>query len=302
MRFLTILMLLALLTHVPSVCGQQKPEWIRIAPVEERFQVLLPQEPKVETTEVKYDSRSGPQTARGKLYSASSTTATYMLWSLETLRTPRNQTDEIGIFLDEYADLVWESLLKQVREALPALAPSHISYQSEVFFGGLPGREYRLRLGEAAGVARFYMEGSYLYVLVTFASAENLAAARNFFDGFLPTSTGNSFLAVPLPREPDPFDQVYSPSEVTTRAKVISKPEPRYTEAARKYGVTGLIVLTGIFSTDGHLANIQVVKRLPHGMTEVTIAAAQRIKCTPATKDGQPVPQSVRLEYNFFLY
>ena len=303
MRFLSSLMLLALLTHVPSVCGQQTLEWIRIAPADERFQVLLPQEPKLETTEVKYDSRSGPQTARGKLYSASSGNATYMIWSLETLRTPRNQADEIGIFLDEYADLVWESLLKPAREALPAIAPSNISYQSEVSFGALPGREYRLRLGETSGVTRFYMEGSHLYVLVALASSENFASARNFFDGFLPdSSTGNSFLAVPLPTEPDPFDRVSSPSEVTTRAKVIFKPEPGYTEAARKYGVSGMVVLTGVFSTDGHLVNIQVVKRLPHGMTEVTMAAAQRIRVTPATKDGQPVPQSVRLEYNFHLY
>jgi hypothetical protein len=63
-----------------------------------------------------------------------------------------------------------------------------------------------------------------------------------------------------------------------------------------------MVVLTGVFSTDGHVVNIQVVKRLPHGMTEVTMAAAQRIRVTPATKDGQPVPQSVRLEYNFHVF
>lgn len=302
MRFLFSLLLLALLAHVQSITAQQRPDWIRIAPVDERFEILFPLQPHVETTEVSYDSGSGPISASGNLYSSSSEAATYMIWSLETSRTPRNQPDEIGVFLDRNADLVWESLLKPTREASPLLG-ARMSYKSEVSLGMIPGREYGLRIGDAVGVTRFYINAAHLYVLVALGSSENLVDARNFFEGFLAKApTDTAFAAVPVPMETEPYDQVFNPSETTTRAKVISKPEPQYTEAARKYGVKGMVALSGIISPDGRVIDIHVVKRLPHGLTEATIAAAQRIRFTPATKNGQPVFQSLKLEYSFDLY
>src|SRR5467141_3714903 len=119
MKQLTNLLLFVLLAHGYTVIAQQTPDWIKFAPNDERFQVLMPQQPKVERAEVQYGSRSGPLTATGTAYFTSFEDSTYTLWSLETLRTPSDSVDEISIYLDEYADLVWESLLKPARDALP---------------------------------------------------------------------------------------------------------------------------------------------------------------------------------------
>jgi tetratricopeptide (TPR) repeat protein len=95
---------------------------------------------------------------------------------------------------------------------------------------------------------------------------------------------------------------VFSGREVTTKARVLRKPEPQYTEAARKNGVVGTIVLRALFASDGTVKHFLVVRGLPDGLTERAISAARLIKFTPATIDGRPVSMFVQLEYNFNLY
>jgi len=90
--------------------------------------------------------------------------------------------------------------------------------------------------------------------------------------------------------------------EVTTKARVLAKPEPRYTEEARRAQITGTVVLRAILSADGTIRHILVIRQLPFGLTERAIAAARGIRFTPATKDGLPVSMFVQLEYNFNLY
>jgi len=93
-----------------------------------------------------------------------------------------------------------------------------------------------------------------------------------------------------------------SSREVTTKTRVLSKPEPSYTEAARRAGVQGTVVLRAVFSADGEVKSVRVGQALPFGLTTAAIEAAHRIKFTPATKDGQPVSMFIQLEYNFNLY
>lgn len=101
---------------------------------------------------------------------------------------------------------------------------------------------------------------------------------------------------------PDDPDRVYPPPQVTQRARVLAKPEPQYTEEARKGGITGSVVLRVVFSRTGEVTNIRAVSTLPLGLTERAIAAARLIRFLPATKDGRPVNVSMQLEYNFNLY
>jgi TonB family protein len=89
---------------------------------------------------------------------------------------------------------------------------------------------------------------------------------------------------------------------VTTKARVISKPEAGYTEDARKNQITGTVVLKAIFSSSGQVTSITAVKPLPYGLTEKAIAAARSIKFVPAVKDGHNVSQYMQLEYTFNLY
>jgi protein TonB len=89
---------------------------------------------------------------------------------------------------------------------------------------------------------------------------------------------------------------------VSSKARVLSKPEPQYTEEARKNQVTGTVVLRAVFTSGGQVANIRAVSGLPYGLTERAIAAARQIKFSPATKDGHAVSMYIQLEYNFNLY
>jgi TonB family protein len=89
---------------------------------------------------------------------------------------------------------------------------------------------------------------------------------------------------------------------VLQRARVLSKPEPQYTEDARRNQVTGTVVLRVVFASSGEVMQIRAVRTLPFGLTERAIAAARQIRFEPAKRDGRAVSVSMQLEYNFNLY
>lgn len=98
------------------------------------------------------------------------------------------------------------------------------------------------------------------------------------------------------------YSRIFSGKEVTSKARVLEKPEPTYTEAARKNQITGTVVLRAVFSSSGTVTNIHAVSGLPDGLTERAIAAAKQIRFIPAQKDGHPVSMWMELQYNFNLY
>jgi TonB family protein len=91
-------------------------------------------------------------------------------------------------------------------------------------------------------------------------------------------------------------------SEVDTKVRVLSKPNPSYTDRARANQVSGTVVLRCVFTADGRVRYIHPVVGLPDGLTESAIDAARKIKFIPATKDGRPVSMWMELQYNFNLY
>jgi protein TonB len=95
---------------------------------------------------------------------------------------------------------------------------------------------------------------------------------------------------------------VYRQPEVTSRARVLSKPEPQYTEEARRQQITGTVILSVVFSRTGQVTNIRTVQPLCCGLTEKAIAAARSIRFIPAMRGGQVVSTYMQLEYNFNLY
>ncbi len=97
-------------------------------------------------------------------------------------------------------------------------------------------------------------------------------------------------------------DATYKGSEVEQRARLLSKPEPQYTEEARKNGISGTVMLRVVFSSSGEVIQIRALRTLPFGLTERAIAAARLIKFVPALKGGRPVSVHMQLEYNFNLY
>ncbi|HLR06774.1 MAG TPA: energy transducer TonB, partial [Pyrinomonadaceae bacterium] len=98
------------------------------------------------------------------------------------------------------------------------------------------------------------------------------------------------------------YNRVFSGKDVTSKARVLEKPEPQYTEAARKNQITGVVIIRAVFSASGQVTNISAISKLPDGLTEKAIGAARQIRFVPATKDGRPVSMWMQLEYNFNLY
>jgi TonB family protein len=101
---------------------------------------------------------------------------------------------------------------------------------------------------------------------------------------------------------PDADKLVFSGKEVTTKVRVLSKPEPSYTDEARARGVVGTVVLRCIFTADGAVKHLLILSGLPDGLTEQAIKVARRIKFVPARKDDRPVSMYIQLEYHFNLY
>ena len=90
--------------------------------------------------------------------------------------------------------------------------------------------------------------------------------------------------------------------QVDTKARLIMKPEPTYTDEARDQQIVGTVVLKVVFACNGGVENIRTVSGLPHGLTEQAIAAARKLKYIPAVKDGKYASMWMQLEYNFNLY
>jgi TonB family protein len=96
--------------------------------------------------------------------------------------------------------------------------------------------------------------------------------------------------------------KAYSGKDVTTKPRILEKPEPQYTEEARRHQIRGIVVLRCVFSANGRVTNIVPIRGLRYGLTRKAMNAAYGIKFIPATKDGHPVSMYMQLEYNFNLY
>lgn len=92
------------------------------------------------------------------------------------------------------------------------------------------------------------------------------------------------------------------PMSAALKPTILYKEKAKYTEEARQNKVQGTVVLNVVFTADGRISNIRVVRGLPDGLTEKAIEAAQKIRFRPAVKNGSPVSVRGNLEFTFNLY
>lgn len=101
---------------------------------------------------------------------------------------------------------------------------------------------------------------------------------------------------------PVDYTRPFRQNEVTKRALITYKPEPGFTDEARKNNVEGVVRLRAVLDVSGRVTNIGVVKGLPDGLNERAIAAAKQVRFNPAEKDGHVVSQIILFEYVFTVY
>jgi TonB family protein len=306
---ITIGLSLFLLSLAPQAFAKyQNPEWIEVSPAGESFQVSMPNQPKVEAERVGAVS--------GHRYVAPTGVATYTIWSI-TNANYRNDQDT-DAYLDATAELLWEGLLKSAREQLDDKARplARMTYVRELPPGGLPGREYTLTVGDVTGTAEFFVAHEHIYVLLAMGKPGADWPREKFFVSFRSSSsTAASSTAASSPplvktvvgsgiseSGAEDYNRIFSGREVTAKARVLEKPEPTYTEGARKFGIQGTVVMRAVFSKNGEVTNLHVVRKLPHGLTQKAIDAARAIRFEPAVKDGHQVSMWMELQYNFNLY
>ncbi len=111
------------------------------------------------------------------------------------------------------------------------------------------------------------------------------------------TGTGGTGVPPP-PKPPEPKPPAGPPTPIN----IISKPQPRYTDAARTNNVTGTVTLKVTFMANGQIGSVSPVSGLPYGLTEQAIAAAKSIRFDPPKRGGVPYSVSKTITYNFTIY
>lgn len=98
------------------------------------------------------------------------------------------------------------------------------------------------------------------------------------------------------------FRKQFESEEADDKLRLLSKPQPGYTEAARSENTQGSVVLRVTFLASGKIGTVTPIKTLPNGLTEEAIAAVKEIEFEPAKENGQPVSVTKQVEYNFSIY
>jgi TonB family protein len=89
-----------------------------------------------------------------------------------------------------------------------------------------------------------------------------------------------------------------TPAGQLTRAPaVIQQATPEYPAEARAQGLTGSVTLEIEISDAGEVTAAQVTASAGHGFDEAALAAARKLRFSPAEIDGKPA--AVRIEYRF---
>ena len=85
------------------------------------------------------------------------------------------------------------------------------------------------------------------------------------------------------------------------KPQVVHQVQPRYTEAARRAGVQGTVIVEAIIDEKGNVDNVRVLRGLPMGLDKAAIEAIQQWRFTPATMSSKPVRVYFTLTVNFTI-
>ncbi len=88
----------------------------------------------------------------------------------------------------------------------------------------------------------------------------------------------------------------------TTMPSCTYMPNPIYSDGARKLKLSGTVTAEAVINSEGKLESIRIVRGMPGGLNETTIAAMRTWRCHPVLRDGKPVPVLVPFTTTFRLY
>jgi|SRR5918912_3254543 TonB family protein len=279
--------------------------WERYGSRSEEFSALLPAPPLrfyILRPQKMFEKRKG-----GRLYTAYADGTVYIILSLDN---PKHK-ESLGVFIGEFQEY-------------PLFHPN-ASFEREVTLGGFKGQQYRVGGGttrNVRGIVQFYLAKDHVYVIEVMSEKIDAPSVNRFLSSLTldGKTKGKEIMELSgtdapptVTKAPDQSSgsgadkgveqpKVMTPKEVTYKAFIVLKPEPGYTEEARKKQISGTVTLRAVLSSSGAVTSIRPVSTLPYGLTEKAIAAARNIRFIPAVKDGRYVSQYVTIEYNFNIY
>lgn len=276
---------------VSGAQAQTQPEpkpWKTYTAKGETFSVALPAWPDLNITKTRFDPKKERQELALGSYADG---VVYIVYSVEN----RESRQSLESFIEQH------------------LAPNSASYlaaERNPSVNGVNGKAFLF--SDREGMFQFFATENRLYFFRAFGAPLEDPRMTKFFSS-LSFSRKNDDIEVsdgPRPiddtvTEVDPSvadETPYTGKQTDKKVRIGMKPEPSYTEDAKRNAVTGTVVLRCVFASNGTITRISVMSGLPFGLTERAIAAARKIKFIPAVKDGKFVAMWMQLEYNFNLF
>lgn len=280
-----ILFSLCAMIVVVSASAQQKPDpekpqtWLTYTVKGEEFAVALPANPAM--TDTRTFNRPLKKTLLGKLFN---TTQDRIVYSVEVY-----ENIEPKVSLDQF-----------VAEETTG-SRFDVTTEKKLTVDGLDGKEFSSLSKSSPAMVQFFATERRFYRFAVTGADANHAGVQRFFSSI---RLGQQVTGIEVLGEPFVIDgeRVFTGKEVDVKVKVLLKPDPQYTQAARQKGITGTVSIKAVCSANGRVTHIQVIRGLPLGLTEQAIAAARGVRFTPAMKDGKPVSMWMQFEYNFSLF
>ena len=261
--------------------------WLRYTVKGEEFSVTLPVEPWMKTSDV-FVTRL----QKSRLERVIEAKAGKMVYRVYVYENPKPR--------QSLKDFITEQTTRSDLD---------LTFERELNVAKFTGQQYSSHDRDFPSTEQFFAtEGRFYRFVVLGATAEH-ADAKQFFAS---VTLGKKQEGIQILEDSGPQSSggvgrgvgpgIYVGRDADTKARLISKPEPSYTDEAKKNQIIGTVVLKAVFAASGKVTNIRVVQGLPFGLTERAIEAAKKIRFVPATKEGKYVSMWMQLEYNFNLY
>ena len=287
--FLISLLLVNIGNHLGAAHSLQSSQaanidWRRMCPVNEEFCVLVPVQPSL------------IELAGGLTFTKNG----------ETLLAQRSYSgyfDDFAFSIESYTARNPTRLFNELSAPFKKLPMIE-----ENVLNGVTQRRYLRQQPESVWEVQTFTTAKHIYVVTVGARQSDHPGFSRFFSGFTLRSTQSDGGDLTPKTEDQSLSAlpahmiIFKPKDLDQRVVVVWKPDPAYTEEARRAVTTGTVVLIAVLTESGRVAVVEIVKPLKRGLTERAIEAAKNIKFLPGKINGSPVSVRFQLEYNFNLY
>jgi len=287
--------------HFPSsyLLQDQCPfSWALLTPAGDFFSVQMPKR----TSPKPLDMQNAPNLI-GDVYTASDGRISYTVKSVKYMNAALTDKER----LENFRNLYRESLVQSTGDARTKLI-----VKTEQQRDGFIGEQLEVITSGKRGLAHIYVRGQRVYVLEVSAARKDDALTECFLSSFKLTEMRGP-VQTPTP-SPDPTPKPVDPlfcecgpgygKEIPGdrfNHDVVMCPMPKVedTREACKHQYSDSALLRLQLSATGEVTLIEVIKRLPYGLTENVIDAAKKIKFCPAVKNGIPVDVILTLTFTY---